>query len=132
MHRHASSNVPMLCDVPSSPPHRKLSVPCMTTPLPTQTRCPSRTATSSSTFSPSTRAGCTAPCSAPARQACCQPTTWKPSKLQIRSPPPPALRSECTYPLGEMHQRKKNNRKKETETCNILGFLENKCFMFSC
>lgn len=48
----------------------------MTTRPRTTTRSRSGTATSSSTLSPSTRAGCTAPCSAPASPACCRRITW--------------------------------------------------------
>jgi len=65
---------------PSSCAHRKPCVPSTITARPTATRFPSKTATSSWTSRPSTRAGCTARCSAAARPACCPPTTWRPSE----------------------------------------------------
>lgn len=52
------------------------TVRCMTTWLKITMRSHSGTATSSSTLSPSTRAGCTAPCREPASPACCRQTTW--------------------------------------------------------
>lgn len=52
------------------------TVRCMTTRLKITMRSHSGTATSSSTLSPSTRAGCTAPCREPASPACCRQTTW--------------------------------------------------------
>lgn len=55
---------------------REFTGRCTTTQLRTTTRSRSGTATSSSTLSPSTRAGCTAPCSGPASPACCRPITW--------------------------------------------------------